>query len=262
MSQRYPTPDIRLFLARIEDSLRPIFSPAQLKKYQTAVNTVFLESPPFDVVRKALEKIETDYPESDNWHSSFFRDVYGGVRSPAASANRLSLRLKPPMPLVSADPQVYSAAKYLRAIGIWAVHLRDGETLTPLQKILKHQMDGYLYTFRNPGPGIDKLCTLPVPDDINATVFYRSVPHLVQIARSRVVLSVEAISAQLATIKAGEVVSIKPSTSRFRDGINSLLSLPIFSPLPHTPGGWEGPSGITSIDNSSESTKIALRSTS
>lgn len=209
MSQRYPTPDIRLFLARIEGSLLPIFSPAQLKKYQAAVSAVFLGSPPLDVVEKALEKIERDYPESDNWHTSFFSNVYGGIRSPIASANRLSLRLKPPVPLASVDPQVYSTARYLRAIGIWAVHLQDGQTLTPPQKVLKHQMDGYLYTFRNPGLEIDKLYTLTVPDDVNATVFYRGVPHLVQIARSRVVLSVEAISAQLTVIKAKEAVSVK-----------------------------------------------------
>jgi len=209
MSQRYPTPDIQLFLARIEDSLRPIFSPAQLKKYQAAVDAVFLESPPLDVVARALQKIEADHPGSDNWHSSFFSDVYGGIRSPVASANRLSLRLKPPVPPASVDPQVHSAAKYLRAIGIWAVNLRDGEAFTPLQKVLKHQMDGYLYTFRNPGSEMDRLYTLPVPDDINATVFYRGVPHLVQIARSLVVLSVEAISAQLTAIKAKEVVGIK-----------------------------------------------------
>ena len=208
MSQRYPTPDIRLFLARIEGSLLPIFSPAQLKKYQAAVSAVFLGSPPLDVVEKALEKIERDYPGSDNWHASFFSNVYGGIRSPIASANLLSLRLKPPAPLASVDPQVYSTARYLRAIGIWAVHLQDGQTLTPPQKVLKHQMDGYLYTFRNPGLEIDKLYTLTVPDDVNATVFYRGVPNLVQIARSRVVLSVEAISAQLTVIKAREVVSI------------------------------------------------------
>jgi hypothetical protein len=257
MSQRYPTPDIQLFLARIEDSLRPIFSPAQLKKYQAAVNAVFLESPPLDIVGKALQKIQADHPESDNWHSSFFSNVYGGIRSPVASANRLSLRLKPPVPLASVDPQIYSAARYLRAIGIWAIHLHDGQTFTPLQKVLKHQMDGYLYTFRDPGLETDKLYTLPVPDDVNTAVFYRGVPHLVQIARSRVVLSVEAISAQLTVIKAKEDVSFKIHSSSARDGTKHPLSLPIFSPLPRTPGGWEGPSGITFINNSSESTKIA-----
>jgi len=262
MSQRYPTPDIQLFLARIEDSLRPIFSPAQLKKYQTAVNAVFLESPPLDVAGKALQKIEADHPESDNWHSSFFSDVYGGSRSPVASSNRLSLRLKPPLSPASADLQVHSAARYLRAIGIWAVHLRDGETFTPLQKVLKHQMDGYLWTFRNTGLEIDRLYTLPAPDDINVTVFYRGVPHLVQIARSPIVLSVEAISAQLTAIKAKEVVSIKVHYSGPRDGINSWFSLPISSPLPRTPGGWEGPSGITFINDSLGSTKIAHYSTS
>jgi len=208
MSQKYPTPDIHLFLARIEDSLRPIFSPAQLKKYQTAVNAVFLESPPVDVVGKALQKIEIDHPESDNWHSSYFSNVYGGIRSPVASANRISLRLKPPVPPASVDPQVYSAARYLRAIGIWAVHLHDGQTFTSLQKVLKHQMDGYLYTFRNPGSEMDKLYTLPVPNNINVAVFCHGVPHLVQIARSRVVLSVEAIFAQLSSIKAKQVVSV------------------------------------------------------
>ncbi|KAF9653248.1 CoA-dependent acyltransferase [Thelephora ganbajun] len=180
MSQRYPTPDIQLFLARIEDSLRPIFSPAQLKKYQAAVNAVFFESPPLDVAGKALQKIEADHPESDNWHSSFFSDVYGGVRSPVASVNRLSLRLKPPVPHASGDPQAYSAARYLRAIGIWTIHLRDGD----------------------PGSETDKLYSLPVPDDVNATVFYHGVPHLVRIATSRVALSVEAISAQLTDIRA------------------------------------------------------------
>ena len=209
MSQRYPTPDIQLFLARIEDSLQPILSPAQLKKYRTAVKAVFLESPPVDVVGKVLQKIEADHPASDNWHSSFFSSVYGGIRSPVASANRLSLRLKPPVPLASVDPQIYSAARYLRAIGIWVVHLRDGQTFTPLQKVLKHQMDGYIYTFRDPGLEMDKLYTLPVPDDVNATVFYRGVPHIVQIAKSRVVLSVDAVSAQLAVIKAEELVSIR-----------------------------------------------------
>jgi len=210
MSQRYPTPDIHLFLARIEDSLRPIFSPAQLKKYQAAVNAVFLGSPPLDVVGKALQKIEADHPDSDNWHSSFFSSVYGGNRSPVASSNRLSLRLEPPVPPASVDPQIYSTARYLRAIGVWAVHLHDGQTYTPLQKVLKHQIDGYFYTFRDPGLETDKFYTLPTPDDINATVFYIGVPHLVQVARSRVVLSVEAISAQLTLIKAQEVVSIQP----------------------------------------------------
>jgi len=256
MSQRYPTPDIRLFLARIEDSLRPIFSPAQLKKYQASVNAVFLESPPLDVAGKALQKIKMDYPESDNWHSSFFSDVYGGNRSPVASTNRLSLRLKPPAPLASVDPQAYSAARYLRAIGIWAIHLHDGETFTPLQKLLKHQMDGYLCTFRNPGSEMDKLYTLPVPDDINASVFCHGVPHLVQIARSRVVLSVEAIYAQLIAIKAKEVVSIKAHFSGFSNGTNTSLSLPVSSRLRRTPGGWEGPSGTTLIGDSSKSTKI------
>jgi len=209
MSQRYPTPDIQLFLARIEDSLQPIFSPAQLKKYQAVVNAVFLESPPIDVVGKALQKIEADHPASDNWHASFFSDVYGEIRFPVASTNRISLRLKPPTPPTSVDPQVYSAARYLRAIGIWAVHLHDEQALTPPQKVLKHQMDGYLHTFREPGLEKDQFYTLPVPDDINAAVFYRGVPHLVQIARSRVVLSVDAISAQLTSIKAQEVVSTR-----------------------------------------------------
>ena len=208
MSQRYPTPDIHLFLARIEDSLRPIFSPAQLKKYQAAINAVFLESPPIDVAGKALQKIEADHPASDNWHASFFSDVYGVIRLPVASTNWLSLRLKPPVSPTSVDPQTYSAARYLRAIGVWAVHFHGEQTLTPVQKVLKHQMDRYLHTFREPGLEKDKFHTLPVPDDINATVFYRGIPHLVQIARSRVVLSVEAISAQLTHIKAQEVVSI------------------------------------------------------
>ena len=208
MSQRYPTPDIQLFLTRIEDSLRPIFSPAQLKKYQGAVNAVFLESPPLDVAGKALQKIEADHPASDNWHASFFSDVYGGIRYPVASTNWLSLRLEPPVPPTSTDPQIYSAARYLRAIGVWAVHLHEGQTLTPVQKVLKNQMDGYLHTFREPGLEKDKLHTLPVPDDINATAFYRGIPHPVQIARSRIVLSVDAISAQLIHIKAQEVVSI------------------------------------------------------
>jgi len=208
MSQRYPTPDIQLFLARIEDSLRPIFSPAQLKKYQAAINAVFLESPPIDVAGKALQKIEADYPASDNWHASFFSDVYGVIRFPVASTNWLSLRLKPPVPPTSADPQIYSTARYLRAVGVWAVHLHDGQTLTPVQEVLRHQMDGYLHTFREPGLEKDTFHTLPVPDDINATVFYHGIPYLVQIARSRVVLSVDAISAQLAHIKPQEVVSI------------------------------------------------------
>lgn len=190
MSQRYPTPDIQLFLARTEDSLRPIFSPAQLKKYQTSVNAVFLESPPLDIVGKALQKIEANHPDSHNWHTSFFSTIYRGIRSPIASSNRLSLRLKPPTRPTSVGPQIYSTARYLRAIGIWAVHLQDGESFTPHQKVLKHQMDGYLYTFRDPGPQTDKLYTLPVPENINATVFYRGVPYLVTIARSRVVLSV------------------------------------------------------------------------
>ena len=262
MSQRYPTPDIQLFLARIEDSLRPIFSPAQLKKYQATVNAVFLESPPLDIVGKAFQKIEMDHPGSDNWHSSFFANVYGGIRSPVASSNRLSLRLKPPMPPASADPQAYSAARYLRAIGIWAIHLRDGETFTPLQKVLKQQMDSYLYTFRNPGLEMDKLYTLPVPEDVNAAVFCHGVPHLVQIARSRVVLSVEAIYAQLTAIKAQEIVSIKINFSGPRNSINFWLSPPISSPLLRTPGGWEGPSGTTFINNYSESMKITHRSDS
>ena len=236
MSQRYPTPDIPVFLARIEGSLRPILSPAQLKKYQAAVNAVLIESPPFDIVGKALQKIETDHPGSDNWHSSFFSDVYGGIRSPIASSN-LSLRLQPPAPLASVDPQVYSAARYLRAIGIWAIHLHDGETFTPVQKVLKHQTDGYLHTFRIPGPEIDKLYTSPVPDDVNATVFCHGVPYLVQIAKSRVVLSAEAICAQLTAIKTREVVSTKICFSGPHDFINSSLSLPTTSPSPRTPGG-------------------------
>ena len=208
MSRSYPTPDIQLFLARIEDSLRPIFSPAQLKKYQAAVDAVFLKSPPLDITGKALQKIEADYPGSDNWHTSFFSDVYGRIRTPVAVANRLSLRLQPPAPPASADPQIYSAARYLRTIGVWAVHLHDGQTFTPLQKVLKHQMDGYLCTFREPGLKMDKLHTFPVSDNVNVAVFFRGAPHLVQIARSRVVLSVDAISAQLSVIKARETVSI------------------------------------------------------
>lgn len=207
MSQRYPAPDTHLLLARIEDSLRPIFSPAQLKKYQTSINTVFLESPPLDIVGKALQKIEADHPDSDKWHTSFFLTVFCSKRPPIATSNRLSLRLKPPTPLIPTDPQVYSTARYLRAIGIWTVHLHDGETLTPQQKVLKHQIDGYLYTFREPRQEMDKLYTLPVPENINATVFCRGVPHLVRVATSGVVLSVEAIVAQLAIIKAAEVVS-------------------------------------------------------
>ena len=210
MSQRYPTPDIRLSLARIEDAFRPIFSPAQLKKYQAAVDTVFLDSPPLDIAGKALQKIKDDYPESDNWHTSLFSNVFGAMRSPVASSNRLSLRLKPPTPPSPVDPQVYSTAMYLRAIGIWAVHLRDGDTFTPRQKDLKHQMDGFLYTFTDPGPEMDKLYTLAIPDDINAVVFCHGVPHLVRIATSQVVLSVEAISTQLDAVKAKEVVSISP----------------------------------------------------
>ena len=262
MSQRYPTPDIPLFLARIEDSLRPIFSPAQLKKYQAAVNTVFLESPPLNVARKALQKIETDHPESDNWHSSFFSNVYGGTRSPIASTIRLSLRLEPPAPLASADLQAYSAARYLRAIGIWAVHLHNGETFTPLQHVLKHQMDGYLCTFRNPGLEIDKLYTLPVSDDVHASVFCHGVPHIIQIARSRVVLSVETIYGQLTAVKAKEIVSIKTHSFDSCDGTNSPPSLPISSPLQHTLGGLEGPSGTMFINNSEESTRITYQSNS
>lgn len=262
MSQKYPTPDIQLFLARIEDSLRPIFSPAQLKKYQAAVNAVFLESPPVDVVGKALQKIEIDHPESDNWHSSFFSNVYGGIRSPVASEIRLSLRLRPPVPFPSTDPQVYSAARYLRAVGIWAVHLRDGETFTPLQKVLKHQMDGYLYTFRNPGLEMDKLYTLPVPNNINVAVFCCGVPHLIQIATSRVVLSVEAICAQLTAVKAKRVVSAKIHSSAPSDSVNFLLSLLISSLLPRTRGDWVGPSGTAFINNSSESTKTGRCSNS
>ena len=224
MSRSYPTPDIQLFLARIEGSLRPIFSPAQLKKYQAAVDAVFLDSPPFDIAGKALQKIEADYPGSDNWHASFFSDVYGGIRSPAASANRLSLRLKPPVPPPSADPQIYSAARYLRAVGIWAIHLHDGQTFTPLQKVLKHQMDGYLCTFRYPGSKTDELYTFPITDDVNAAVFYRGVPHLVQIARSRVVLSIEAISAQLTAVKARKVVSIQTHFSGSRDANSPLIA--------------------------------------
>jgi len=262
MSQRYPTPDILLLLARIEDSLRPIFSPAQLKKYQAAVNTVFLESPPLDVVGKALQKIETDHPESDNWHSSFFSSIYGGTRSPIASTNRLSLRLEPPAPSAPMDPQVYSAAKYLRSIGIWAVHLHNGETFTPLQHVLKHQMDGYLCTFRNPGLELDKLYTLPVSDDVHASVFCNGVPHIVQIARSRVVLSVEAICAQLTAVKVKEIVSIKAHFFSSCDGTNPPPSLPISSPSPHTPGGREGPSGTMFTNNSSELTRITYQSNS
>jgi len=230
MSQRYPTPDIQLFLTKIGDSLRPIFSPAQLKKYQASVDAVFLESPPFDVVEKALQKIEADHPESDNWHSSFFSNVYGEIRAPVASTNRVSLQLEAPVSFSSTDPQIYSTARYLRAVGIWAVHLHDGQTFTPLQKVLKHQIDGYLYTFRNPGLVMDKLYTLPVPDDVNATVFYRGVPHLVQIARSRVILSVEAISAQLATIKEREVVSVKLISPAL---VTVLTLRPAFQYPPH-----------------------------
>lgn len=262
MSQRYPTPDIPIFLARIEDSLRPILSPAQLKKYQAAVNAVFVESPPLNIVTQALQKIEADHPGSDNWHSSFFSSIYGGIRSPVASSNRLSLRLQPPTPPASVDPQVYSTARYLRAIGIWAIHLHDGETFTPMQKVLKHQTDGYLHTFRIPGPVIDKFYTLPVPDDANATVFCHGVPHLVQITRSRVVLSVEAICTQLAAIKTQEVVSIETQFSNSRDFINSSLSLPTISPSLRTPGGWEGPNGTMFIDNCSKSMKIVRSSNS
>lgn len=220
MSQRYPTSDIQLFLARIEDSLRPIFSPAQLKKYQAAVNAVFIESPSIKIAEKALQKIEADHPDSDNWHSSFFSTIYRGARSPVAATNLLSLRLEPPTPPIPVDPQVYSTARYLRAIGIWAVHLQDDNTLTHQQKALKHQMDGYICTFRNPGPETDEFYTLPVPDDVNVTVFFHGVPHIVPIAGSRVVLSVEAISAQLTIVKAAEVVS-KPNFFGFRTGINS-----------------------------------------
>ena len=184
MSRSYPTPDIRLFLARIEDSLRPIFSPAQLKKHQAAVGAAFLKSPPLDIVEKALQKIEADYPGSDNWHTSFFSDVYGRIRSPVAAANRLSLHLRPPVPPASVDPQIYSAARYLRTIGVWAVHLHGERTFTPLQKVLKHQIDGYLCTFREPGLKMDELYTFLVFDNVNAAVFFRGTPHLVQIARS------------------------------------------------------------------------------
>ena len=219
MSQRYPIPDIRVFLARIEDSLRPIFSPAQLKKYQAAVNAVFLDSPPLDIAGKAIQKIEDDHPDSDNWHSSFFSVIYGGVRSPVASSTRLSLRLKPPTPPTSADPQVYSTATYLRAVGVWAVHLHDGDTFTSMQKVLKHQMDGFLYTFRDPGQEMDQLYTLAVPDDVNVAVFCHGVPHLVRIVTSRVVLSVEAIYTQLAAVRAKEVVSTKPISSASVTGL-------------------------------------------
>lgn len=254
MSQRYPTPDIQLFLARMEDSLRPIFSPAQLIKYQAAINAVFLESPPLDITGKALQKIEADYPDSDNWHSSFFSTIYGGIRTPVAASDRLSLRLEPPTPSAAVDPQVYSAARYLRAIGIWAVHLQDGETFTPQQKALKYQMDGYFYTFVNPGLEMDKLYTTPVPNNINATVFYHGVPYLVQIARSQVVLSVEAISAQLAIIKAEQAVS-SPGFFAIGDFIDSSSSPPIFFPSPPIPGGWEEPSGAVFFNSSFKSTR-------
>ena len=262
MSQRYPIPDIRVFLARIEDSLRPIFSPAQLKKYQAAVNAVFLDSPPLDIAGKAIQKIEDDHPDSDNWHSSFFSVIYGGVRSPVPSSTRLSLRLKPPTPPTSADPQVYSTATYLRWVGVWAVHLRDGDTFTSMQKVLKHQMDGFLYTFRDPGQEMDKLYTLAVPDDVNVAVFCHGVPHLVRIATSRVVLSVDAISTQLAAIKAKEVVSTKTHFFGFCYRVNIRLSLPTYSPSARTPGGSEGPSGTKFFNNSLESTKIVRCSSS
>ena len=70
---------------------------------------------------------------------------------------------------------------------------------------------------------MDEFYTLPVPDDVNVTVFFHGVPHLVQIARSRVVLSVEAISAELTIVKAKEVVS-KTNFFGFRAGINSLTA--------------------------------------
>ena len=85
-------------------------------------------------------------------------------------------------------------------------------------------MDGYLYTFRDPGPQMDKLYTLPVPENVNVTVFCRGVPHLVPIARSRTVLSVEAIIAQLVTVKATEVVSTRTYLSDFRLLILGLAS--------------------------------------
>jgi hypothetical protein len=163
---------------------------------------------PLDIVGRALQKIEADHPWSDNWHASFFSVVYGRIRSPVASSNRLSLRLKHPVPPASVDPQIYSAARYLRAIGVWVVHLQDGQTFTPMQRVLKHQIDSLLYTFRAPELEMDKPHTLPISDDVNVTVFCRGTLHLVQIARSRVVLSVEAISAQLAAARAKQVVSI------------------------------------------------------
>ena len=97
MSYRYPAPDIQLFPARIEDSLRPSFTPAQLKTYQTSIYIVFFGSPPLDIVGKALQKTEADHPDSDNWHASFFLTIFGGARAPVASSNWVFLRMKPPL---------------------------------------------------------------------------------------------------------------------------------------------------------------------
>lgn len=168
---------------------------------------MFFDSPPLDIAERALQKIKVDYPDSDNWHTSFFSTIYLGSRTPIATTLLLSIRLKPPTPPAEfKDPQIYSTARYLRAIGIWIVHLRDEEACNPQKRVLKHQMDRYFHTFGNPGQKTDELCTSPVLDDIHVTVFCQGVPHTVRIATSSIVLSVEAISAQLAVIKAQEIV--------------------------------------------------------
>ena len=74
-------------------------------------------------------------------------------------------------------------------------------------------------------------------------------------------LSVDAISAQLTVIKAKEVVSVQTHSSGSRDPYLSR-SLVTSSLLLRTHGGLEGPSGITLINNSLESPKIARSSNS
>jgi hypothetical protein len=146
--------------------------------------------------------------ELENLKETFIRflHILLSVRLQIASTQRLSIRLTPPAKQLDlVDRQISTAARYLRAFAVWSIHLREGKSYTPLETLLKHQLDGLCATFRFPGENIDTLET-KAPSELYAVVWHRGVGYKVLLSDSEGVFSTGAIADQLATIKSSEIV--------------------------------------------------------
>lgn len=135
-----------------------------------------------------------------------FLHILLSVRLQIASTQRPSIRLAPPTKQLDlVDRQISTAARYLRAFAVWSIHLRDARSYTPLETLLRHQLDGLCATFRFPGENIDTLET-KTPSEFYAVVWYHGVGYKVLLADSEGVFSAEAIADQLAKSKSSEIV--------------------------------------------------------